>query len=189
MTGLRRFWNVRPRRDQGGQSLAEFAMVAPIFFLLIFGVIQLGLVMASQNGLVDGVRSAARRAATYRINEASFDATVWGDMSTAGSICGTIADELDARLSDRVIGYSPDRVTPTIAYEWEPNPETGEYFLVAHVSVVYRNPLYVPLIAYFLDGSDGTVDETLTLSASEQMRVENPALDTPVSLSSQPCLP
>ena len=63
--------------DRAGQSLAEFALVAPIFFLLVFGVIQLGLVIAAQNGLVDGVREAARRAATYRINEGSFDATVW----------------------------------------------------------------------------------------------------------------
>jgi hypothetical protein len=44
----------------------------------------------------------------------------------------------------------------------------------------------VPLIARFLDGSDGTVDDVLTLTASEQMRVENPALDSPGS-TSPPC--
>src|SRR6185503_5727235 len=91
----------RGRRPEGGQALAEFALVAPIFFLLVFGVIQVGLVMAAQNGLVDGVRDAARRAATYRINEGSFDPTVFP------SICATIEGELDARLSDRVIGYVP----------------------------------------------------------------------------------
>ena len=168
-------------RERGrGQSLAEFAIVAPIFFLLVFGVIQIGLVMASQNGLVDGVRNAARRAATYRINEASFDATVWS------SICDTIEAELDTRLSERVIGYVPSRLTRTITYEWEQNPETGDYFLVAHVDATYSNPLYVPLISYFLDSSDGTVDDNLALKASEQMRVENPALDAP-SGSVPPC--
>ncbi len=171
----------RPRNDPRGQALAEFALVAPIFFLLLFGVIQLGLVMASQNGLVDGVRNAARRAATYRINEQSFDPTVWS------SICATIYNELDTRLAERVIGYVPSRVTPSVSYEWEQNPETGDYFLVAHVSATYENPLYVPLVSYFLDGSDGTVDENLTLEASEQMRVENPALDTPASLAAQAC--
>ena len=167
------------RRDDG-QALAEFAMVAIVFFLLVFGVVQIGLVMAAQNGLVDGVRSAARRAATYRINEASFDPMVWS------SICTAVEGELKTRLSDRVIGYAESQLDYTIAYEWVQNPAGNEHFLVAHISAAYANPLYVPLIARFLDGTDGTVDDTLTLTASEQMRVENPALDGPSS-SAPPC--
>lgn len=160
----------RRGRPEKGQSLAEFALVAPIFFLLVFGVIQLGLVFAAQNGLVDGVRNAARRAATYRINEQSFDASVWT------SICTTIADELDDRLQALVPGFETANRTRTITYEWNENPESGEWFLVANISAAYDNPLYVPLISSFLDGSDGTVDDRLTLTASEQMRIENPAL-------------
>jgi Flp pilus assembly protein TadG len=175
----------RTRRPRGhnarGQSLAEFALVAPIFFLLVFSVIQLGLVMASQNGLVDGVRSAARRAATYRINEQSFDASIWS------SICSTINTELTTRLQTRVIGFSPSRLTRSISYEWQQNPEGGEYFLVAHNTATYANPLYVPLVSAFLDRSDGVVDDKMTLTASEQMRIENPALDTPASTASKSC--
>lgn len=169
------------RRSASGQSLAEFALVAPIFFLLVFTVIQLGLVMASQNGLVDGVRSATRRAATYRINEQSFDPTVWS------SICSTIDTELTTRLRTRVIGFAPSRLTRTISYEWQQNPGGSDYFLVAHITASYHNQLYVPLVSAFLDRSDGTVDDQLTLTASEQMRVENPALDVPASLASQSC--
>ena len=171
----------RLRRRDRGQSLAEFALVAPIFFLLVFGVIQIGLVMASQNGLVDGVRNAARRAATYRVNEGSFDATVFS------SICQTIKDQLEDELSKRVIGFTPANLTHTVTYEWEPNAQTGDYFLVAHVNAVYANQLYVPLISAFLDRSDGVTDDKLTLTASEQMRIENPALDTPASLTAQGC--
>lgn len=179
MAGIRR----GVRRREAGQSLAEFAIVAPIFFLLVFGVIQVGLVMAAQNGLVDGVRDAARRAATYRINEESFDAAVFP------AICDTIEAELAARLADRVIGYAPGNVTSQVTYEWEPNPSTGEYFLVARVDATYANPLYVPLVAIFLDRSDGVDDDpdVLSLTASEQMRVENPSLLTPTSLASQTC--
>lgn len=167
-------WARRRRRGSWrGQSLAEFALVAPIFFLLVFSVIQFGLIMASQNGLVDGVRSAARRAATYRVNEGSFDDTVFG------AICDTIQTELETRLSDRIIGWNPDSLSSTVAYEWEQNPETNEWFLVAHVDATFDNPLYVPLVSYFLDSSDGNTDSLLTLTASEQMRVENPALDPP----------
>jgi Flp pilus assembly protein TadG len=169
------------REHEAGQALAEFALVAPIFFLLVFGVIQVGLVMASQNGLVDGVRDAARRAATYRINEESFDAVVFP------AICTTVEGELDDRLANRIIGYAAVNVSSQLTYEWKQNPSTGEYFLVARVDATYKNPLYVPLISAFLDGSDGTNDGFLSLVASEQMRVENPSLETPTSLSAHSC--
>lgn len=169
------------RRDRG-QSLVEFALVAPIFFLLVFAVIQFGLILAAQNGLVDGVRSAARRAATYRINELSFDASAFS------AICSNVDAELRDRLSKGVVGYDTTRVTSQITYEWEPNPETGEYFLVAHVHAEFDNVLYVPLVGFFLDGADGNPgDGLLTLYADERMRVENPALDTPASLAAQVC--
>lgn len=145
-------------------------MVAPVFFLLVFAVIQLGLVFGAHNGLVNGVREAARRAATYRINPGSFDGGVWA------SICGSVTEEV-RQLGDRTIpAYDEARLDPDVTYEWVSNPETGEYFLVAHVSATYAHPLYVPLVSFFIDGSDGATDGVLTLSASEQMRVENPAL-------------
>ena len=174
------------RRDRaGGQSLVEFALVAPIFFLLVFSVIQLGLVMAAQNGLVDGVRGAARRAATYRINEQSIQ-----DTALMTSICSTIDQELRTRLGTRIIGYSGSAADPrlirTIAYEWQTNPGGSDSFVVAHISASYRNPLYVPLVSAFLDRADGTTDNQLTLSASEQMRIENPAL-TPSSSVTYTC--
>jgi Flp pilus assembly protein TadG len=172
------------RQDAGGQSLAEFALIAPIFFLLVFFVIQIGLVMASQNGLVDGVRTATRRAATYRINELTFT-----DAALKSTICSTINTELTTRLRTRVIGFNQANLlpAPTIAYEWQQNPGGADYFIVAHITASYRNPLYVPLVSWFLDRSDGTVDNRLTLTASEQMRIENPALDPPASLLAQTC--
>ena len=168
------------KRGSGGQALPEFAMVALLFFLLVFGVIQIGLVMAAQNGLVDGVRSAARRVATYRINQASFDTQVWGE------ICATVEEEIRSRLSDRVIGYNDLNLEHSITYEWVQNPTGTEYFLVAHVFAKYDNPLYVPLISAVLGGSDGTPDDILTLVASEQMRVENPSLESPTA-TAPPC--
>lgn len=164
----------RSREGARGQSLVEFALVAPIFFLLVFGVIQLGLIFASQNGLVDGVRNAARRAATYRVNDGSFDLTIWPQ------ICTTIADEITLQLSKRVVGYNPANLTRSITYEWVQTPDddasVDEYFLVAHVDAAYKNQLYVPIVSAFLDRSDGVTDDKLTLTASEQMRVENPGL-------------
>lgn len=56
---------VRDRPDRGrrerGASLVEFALVAPILFTLIFGIVDYGLVLSDNIGLRQGVREAARQ--------------------------------------------------------------------------------------------------------------------------------
>ena len=37
--------------DSRGQALVEFALVAPIFFLMVFSIIGLGILFGGQNGL------------------------------------------------------------------------------------------------------------------------------------------
>ncbi|MBF8290934.1 MAG: hypothetical protein HW391_1902, partial [Chloroflexi bacterium] len=39
------------RRSGSGQALPEFAIIAPLFFLVVFGIIQMGFLLAGQNGL------------------------------------------------------------------------------------------------------------------------------------------
>ncbi|WP_236843045.1 TadE/TadG family type IV pilus assembly protein [Bradyrhizobium icense] len=47
-------------RDNRGASALEFALTAPVFFLFIFGVIELGLLLWTQIGLQHGAEMAAR---------------------------------------------------------------------------------------------------------------------------------
>lgn len=47
-----------------GQALAEFALVAPVLFLIIGGIIQFGILFWDQNTLNQVVRDAGRFAAT-----------------------------------------------------------------------------------------------------------------------------
>lgn len=163
----------RSPRRQRGQALVEFALIAPIFFLLLFGIIQLGLLFGAQNGLVDAVRDSTRRAATYRVNDLSLTG------NTLGAICQVVRNEIDGRLAKQIPGYTSANRTTTITYEWGSNNDTPQtYFLVAHIDVQYRHPLYVPLVNIFLDGVDGANDNRLRLEASEQMRIENPDLLT-----------
>ena len=50
-------------RDSKGAALVEFAVTAPFFFLLIFGIIQAALMLWAQVGLQHGTEAAARCAA------------------------------------------------------------------------------------------------------------------------------
>lgn len=48
------------RRDQGGASAVEFALVAVPFFLMLFGIIEGGRLLWTQLGLQHAVEMAAR---------------------------------------------------------------------------------------------------------------------------------
>lgn len=53
-------------RNQRGQSMTEFALVLPILVVLLFGVIQFGIVFNNYITLTDAVRAGARKGAVGR---------------------------------------------------------------------------------------------------------------------------
>jgi Flp pilus assembly protein TadG len=50
----------RERRASAGAATVEFALVAPLFIILVFGVISFGIVFAQNLALGNGAREAAR---------------------------------------------------------------------------------------------------------------------------------
>jgi len=63
--------DTRDTRDTRGQSLVEFALVLPVFLLLLVGIFDLGHVVWSN----DALTSAAREAARYAIVHGGSDST------------------------------------------------------------------------------------------------------------------
>jgi Flp pilus assembly protein TadG len=60
--------NFKPQRfrHQKGQTVVEFALVLPLLALLLFGVVQFGVVFNNYIDLTDAVRAGARKAAVSR---------------------------------------------------------------------------------------------------------------------------
>lgn len=56
----------RFRKRQEGQTLTEFAMVLPLLALLLFGIIQFGIVFHQYVTLTDSVRAGSRQGAVSR---------------------------------------------------------------------------------------------------------------------------
>jgi Flp pilus assembly protein TadG len=56
----------RARKREDGQTLVEFALVLPLIAILLFGVIQFGIVFNNYLTLTDAVRTGARKAAVSR---------------------------------------------------------------------------------------------------------------------------
>jgi Flp pilus assembly protein TadG len=53
-------------RDERGQTMVEFAVVLPVLVVMLFGIIQFGIVFNNYVTLTDAVRSGAREAAVAR---------------------------------------------------------------------------------------------------------------------------
>lgn len=153
------------QRTDRGQALTEFALVAPIFFLLIFGVIQLGILFGGQNGLVAAARELTRYAAPFHVT----------DLAGANNVCSDtrLTNQLSTFLKTHVVGYNAANTSQrSITYSSALNPN-GSYYVQMQINVAYRFPLYVPLVANILDGIDGANDTAFKLSATEGMRIEN----------------
>jgi Flp pilus assembly protein TadG len=96
---LRRF-----TRNEQGQAMIEFALVAPILFLVLFAIFQFGIVFMNSVALTDAVRTGARQAAVSR---AAADPT--GAATTA--VLGA-ANDLDKNVLK-------DRITVTPSPGWQ----------------------------------------------------------------------
>jgi Flp pilus assembly protein TadG len=58
------------RHREGGASAVEFALVMPVLFLLLFGIIDYGLLFFDSIGLRQGAREGARQAVVQKYNGA-----------------------------------------------------------------------------------------------------------------------
>jgi Flp pilus assembly protein TadG len=57
---------IRALKQEEGQTMTEFAIVLPILCLLLFGVIQFGILFNNYVTLTDATRAGARKAAVSR---------------------------------------------------------------------------------------------------------------------------
>ena len=57
----------RPRREEEGATLVEFAIILPVFALMLFGMIQFGLAFAGWDELRNAVQTSARLAANSEV--------------------------------------------------------------------------------------------------------------------------
>jgi Flp pilus assembly protein TadG len=72
----RRRSSARPRIKKHGVAAVEFAIVAPVFFMLILGIIEIGRAMMVQQVLVNASRVGARQAALMSSTQSGVQSAV-----------------------------------------------------------------------------------------------------------------
>jgi Flp pilus assembly protein TadG len=125
------------RKKRRGAAVVEFALVAPLFFLLVLGMIEYGRMVMVQQILTNASREGARRAVLDGIADADVQTAV-GTYLTDTSITGaTVTVATNAPVAP---DYAESRtVTVTIPFSqvsWLPSPMyLGSYTMSASTTM------------------------------------------------------
>lgn len=112
---------IRPwrTREEAGQSLVEFAMILPIFLLLLFALVDFGRGFYSWMIVTNAAREGAR-AAAVGLNDAGIDAKI-RDSYCDGSDCSLEPGKMFVTKTNTVSqgGTRGQQTTITIAYDFD----------------------------------------------------------------------
>jgi len=104
--------NMLYSKNQRGSTVAEFAVVSGLFFMIIFGIIEFGRLLYTHNALTDAARRGARYAVLHGKNRTCVkNAVVYGETHIgAGSLCPPTGPALiNGLTADNVIvDYDPE---------------------------------------------------------------------------------
>lgn len=142
MTELRRSNGARRRRS-AAQALVEFAIVAPIFFLLLFGIIEAGRFILYYQTLNNATREGARYAIVHGSN--SFCPS--GPMPV-GKPAPACYDEFGANVVKTVQDSAFGVLGPSVivAPSWPPAPLGNGRDSDVTVRATYTYNTMVPLV-------------------------------------------
>lgn len=99
--------------------MAEFAIVASLFFMLLFAIIEFGRLLYTHNALADAARRGARYAVLHASNSPCVKAVVvYGESNINPTTCAPSGPPLINGLTTAnvVVTYRGDASNPLLAY-------------------------------------------------------------------------
>ncbi|PVG83026.1 pilus assembly protein TadE [Nocardioides gansuensis] len=96
----------RPARGEGGAAAVEFALVAPLVLLLLFGIVSYGFLLSFRQALSQGAAEGARSAAVWAAAYASSQDAARKTAATAS---------VDEALQSYGVACGPTGATCTVA--------------------------------------------------------------------------
>jgi Flp pilus assembly protein TadG len=166
------------RRKERGATMAEFAVIASVFFMIIFGIIEFGRLLYTHNALTDASRRGARYAVLHGEDKITCvkNVVVYGETRVDPSTCAVIGTP-DPLINNLGIG------NVVVTYEGadaDNNPATpptafGMNLGTATVSIQnYSFTLAIPFV-----GKTFTMGAYTTTLTSESAGTEPSPLPTP----------
>ncbi len=169
----RRFCGAKESQD--AQSVVEFALMAPMFFLLVLGIVDFGRAIYFYNGIAHGAREAARYAVA-RDNLAQNDITARQQaqldlFSMPVDSCSQVNGDLCA--TPPASSATPNMTYVAVSPPWDQRQTYQNNAAVAGQTTNY--PLTVTLTFYFQPATPliaQLVGNAITLTASSTMMTE-----------------
>lgn len=157
-------------RNDRGTTVAEFAMVALLFFILMFGIIEFGRLLYTHNALTDATRRGARFAAINKEADEDkvIDYVVYGPNATYDPITGdpTSPALIGGLTTDMVIveheGADLDGVPATLESDFGTNLGTTTVRIEG-----YKFQLNIPVVGREMDL--GTYQTILTAESAGEV--------------------
>jgi len=153
-------------RNEGAQSLAEFALVVPFFLILVFGIIDFGLGLRAYISLASATREGARYAAVG--NPAGTSFTGGADAGQCTNPLPTPTNTTVRKVCATINGLDLDNVNSvSVTY---PNGQLSGNSV--RVSAQYQYRYITPIRGIINVLSGGSLASYLTISSSSDMRLE-----------------
>ena len=145
-------------------TAVEFALVAPLAFLLLMGLVILGIVITDQVQLTNAARDGARAAAVCGSNPTGTTTLPDGTTACTDTTVGNNPDgNLIAWITSQANGPHGGVVTPTITVYDTSHTQVGTAMsacrkgYTVEVSTSFAQALFVPLVGHFVgDGGGNT---------------------------------
>lgn len=145
-------------RSERGASMVEFALITPLLFVLLFGIIEFGLILYDQAVITNASREGARYAAMYYIEPSSGQA--------ARRTQGEIRSWVNNYVATRLIGFGSSAPQVTVV---DQNSAGVGYARTVTVTYNYNFLVFGDLISLL----QGVIPNPLQLTAQTVMRDEN----------------
>lgn len=140
-------------RAGGGQALVEFALVAPIFFLVLFAIIEAGRFMLYYEALNNATREGARYAI---VNGANTLGCPTGPPAPGTSPCDPTGADVVERVRQAAFGVLGTGVAVTPTWHDPANNSRGATVTVT-ATYTYRTVIPLPLPAITVEAESSLV--------------------------------
>ena len=151
----------RKSSSQKGASMVEFALVLPLLLLILFGIIEFGVMIYDKSVITNASREGARRAIVYRADPNN-------NFQYSPLNVGQVTAEVNNYLQGRLISLQGPAAA-TVSVAWPTSP-TGDPLVEVQVTYVYNFFILPNITALPFIG--GALGGPVTLTAVARMRME-----------------
>jgi Flp pilus assembly protein TadG len=156
-------------RDEKGGSLIEFAVIAPLLFVIVFGIIEFGLLFYDMAMITNASREGARSGIVFDPALRNSDGTV-----NLTAVSEKVNDVVDNYCSAHLVSLGGGSSSPSVINVQSVNID-GSPGIQVNVTYPYQFLVFRPLVDLMMrlfSGTGTAIPGSITLPAETVMRLE-----------------